>query len=175
MRSPVTLLIFLCLLVYVGTGRPHAEVDCIAAPYTAWSIIRHGSFDLRHYQELKPYLGTQVIELQNGAWVSMRPPGSAIFAIPFVLPLAIFREYPPPPNTHAPIGKTYPAAVSVVGAAVFFFLTCRRLAPKAAWPATLLLALGTCLCSVASQGALLDARSCYLLAVLRSLLSYSGI
>ena len=37
------------------------------------------------------------------------------------------------------------------GTVVVFFFLCRRLAPTAAWPATVLLALGTSLWSVASQ------------------------
>jgi hypothetical protein len=43
------------------------------------------------------------------------------------------------------------AAISVAAAAAVFFLLCRSLAPAAAWPATILFALGSCLWSVASQ------------------------
>src|SRR5262245_27881305 len=73
-----------CLLVYHSNGRPHPEVDCMAAPYTAWSLVRHGSLDLRPYPNLAKYVGFHVRELPDGRWLSIRPPGDALAAVPFV-------------------------------------------------------------------------------------------
>jgi hypothetical protein len=152
MKHPAVRVFLLCLVVFLANGRPHPEVDCVAAPYTAWSLVRHGSYDLRGYGELERHVGAGGIIREGlaGAWVSMRPPGSALAAVPFVAPFAAFREQPLRDRDMHHLGKLV-AAVSVAAAAVFFFLTCRRLAPAAAWPATVLFALGTCLNSVASQ------------------------
>ena len=141
---------FLCLVVFLVNGRAHPEIDCVAAPYMAWSFVRHGSFDLQHYPELERYVGGQIRARPDGRWVSIRPPGSALAAVPFVAPFAILREPPLRASAMHQLGKLA-AAVSVALAAVFFFWICRRLAPAAAWPATVLFALGTCLYSVASQ------------------------
>lgn len=149
-RWAVALVVLGSLFAYIGDARPHPEVDCAAAPYMAWSIVRHGSLDLRHYPDMKPYHGNVVRVMPDGSWLSMRSPGSALAAVPFVLPLAIVRDAPPGAQTMHQIGKLA-AAASVAFAAGLFFVVCRRLAPMAAWPATVLFALGTCLCSVASQ------------------------
>src|SRR5581483_5666699 len=66
-----------CLLVYHVNGRPHAGGDTIAAPYTAWSLLRHGSLDLHRYSDLKPFVGVSVYEVPDGQWISIRPPGVA--------------------------------------------------------------------------------------------------
>src|SRR5262245_31865511 len=149
-QAAVAVIVLGSLFAYVGDARPHPEVDCAAAPYMAWSIVRHGTLDLRHYPDMKPYLGNVVRVMPDGSWLSMRSPGSAVTAIPFVLPLALTRAAPPIAQTMHQIGKLS-AAMSVAWAAGLFFVVCRRLAPSSAWPATILLALGTCLCSVASQ------------------------
>jgi hypothetical protein len=139
-----------CLVVYHANGRPQPEVDCITGPYVAWSLLRHGSLDLRGCPDLERYVGTEVRELPDGRWVSARPPGSALAALPFVAPFTLGRSTPLSLVNMVHLGKLT-AAVSVAGAAAFFFLICRRLAPGAAWPATILFGLGTCLWSVASQ------------------------
>src|SRR5258708_40269766 len=130
--------------VCVGDARPHPEVDCSAAPYMAWSIVRHGSLDLRYYPDMKQYLGNVVRPMPDGSWLSMRSPGSALAAVPFVLPLALFRESPPSAQSMHQLGKLS-AAVSIAWAAALFFVVCLRLSPPAPWPATGVLALGTCL------------------------------
>jgi hypothetical protein len=146
-----SLAIFLgCLVLYHLNGRPHAGFDTFAAPYTAWSLVRHGSLDLRPYEELRLCLGTHVKELPDGRWVSIRGPGSALVAVPVVAPLAMIHERPPSATTMHHLGKLA-AAGCVAAAAVLFFGLCRRLAPSAAWPPTVLFALGTGLASVASQ------------------------
>lgn len=142
----------LCLAIFLVNGRPHPEVDTVAAPYVAWSLVRHGSFDLRAYPNLQPYLyrGGPIRVRADGAWVSMRPPGSALAAVPFVAGFAIAHDQPLRDVNMQQLGKLA-GAVSVAAAAALFFVVCGRMAPSAAWPATLLFALGTCLYSVASQ------------------------
>jgi hypothetical protein len=147
---PVAAVVLGSLFIYHINGKPHPEMDTVAAPYTAWAIARHGSLDLRGYEDMRRYVPSFVRELPNGAWISMRPPGSAFAAVPVMLPFALAREQPLPMMAMDTLGKLA-AALSVAGAAGFFFVVCRRLAPDAAWPATTLFALGTCLCSVASQ------------------------
>jgi len=151
MRSAVSVF-FLCLVAFLMNGRPHPEVDCVAAPYTAWSLVRAGSYDLQSYSELDRYVSVvgPIIARPDGSRFSMRPPGSALLAVPFVAPFALFCEQPLRDRDMHQLGKLS-AAFSVAGAAAFFFLTCQSLAPSAAWPATMLFALGTCLYSVASQ------------------------
>jgi hypothetical protein len=131
-------------------GRPHAEVDCVAAPYTAWSIVRYGSLDLSRYQELRPLVRSQIRELPDGTWLSIRPPGTALAALPFLAPLALTRDSPPGTETMLCLGKVI-AAIYVAGATVVFMLLCWRVAPGAVRPATLLFAFGSCLWSVGSQ------------------------
>lgn len=150
MRRSMASVFLLCLVVFFVNGRPHPEVDCVAAPYMAWSLVRHASYDLQDYSELERYVGGPIRVRPDGSWVSMRPPGSALAAVPFVAPFAMFSEQPLREGVMHHLGKLT-AAVSVAGAAVFFFVVCRRLAPAGAWPATVLFALGTCLWSVASQ------------------------
>ena len=149
-KKSAAIVFLLFLAVFLLNGRPLPEVDCVAAPYMAWSLVRHGSYDLRHYPELERYVGGPIRARPDGSWVSMRPPGSALAAVPFVAPFALFRDQPLRTLNMHHLGKLA-AAMAVAGAAVFFFLICRRLAPAAAWPATVLFAMGTCLYSVASQ------------------------
>jgi hypothetical protein len=139
-----------CLLIYHANGRPHPEVDCVTPPYVAWALLRHGSFDLSRFPDLAPYLGSEVHELPDGRWVSLRPVGAALLAMPVVAPAALVLDRPPAAIWMLHLGKLV-AAAAVAAAALLFFLVCRRLAPAAAWPATVLLALGSCLWSVASQ------------------------
>jgi hypothetical protein len=139
----------LCLAVYHLNGRAHAEVDCVAAPYVAWSLVRHASLDLTPCEELEPYRGTELHETADGRWVSYRPIGSALAAVPFVAPFAV-RGTPPSAGTMLQLGKLT-AAVWVAASAVLFFLLCRRLVPRAALLATVLYAFGTSMWSVASQ------------------------
>jgi hypothetical protein len=134
----------------LANGRPHAEVDCVAASYTAWSVARAGSFDVGGYPELRPFDHYHVRPVAGNQWVSIRPPGNVFTALPIAVPLARVCAQPPNQLGMLQLGKAVGAA-SVAGAACLFFLVCRRLAPAAAWPATILFAFGTCLFSVASQ------------------------
>jgi hypothetical protein len=133
-----------------ANGRPHAEVDCVAASYTAWSVARAGSFDVGRYPELRPFDQYHVRAVAGNRWVSIRPPGNVLTALPIAVPFALVHAQPPGPLGMLQLGKAVGAAC-VAGAACLFFLVCRRLTPIAAWPATILFAFGTCLFSVASQ------------------------
>jgi hypothetical protein len=139
-----------CWTVYHVNGRPQPEVDCVAATYSAWSLVRGHGLDISLYPALDNYRGGEIRPAANGTWVSYRPPGSALAAIPFVAPLALFCERPPSATVMLHLGKLTAASFAAATVVVFFFLCC-RLAPLAAWPATVLLALGTSLWSVASQ------------------------
>jgi hypothetical protein len=144
----IAVFIFLgCLLVYHANGRNHSGVDTMPATYTAWSLLRHGSLDVGGYPELPHRF---LLELPDGRWVSIRSPGAALMAVPFAAPLAIFREQPLSAVNMNHLGKLVSAIWLAAGVALFFLL-CRRLVPEGAWPATVLLGLGTCLWSVASQ------------------------
>ena len=140
----------LCLLVFLVNGRPHPEVDCVAAPYVAWSIVTGGSYELQVYEDIKQYYGGPILKREDGAVVSMRPPGSAIAAIPIILPFALTMERPFGAHDMHHIGKLV-AVICVAISTVFLFLIIKCLAPSAAWPTTILFAFGTCLWSVASQ------------------------
>jgi hypothetical protein len=140
----------LFLLVFLANGRALPEIDCVAAPYMAWSMVRSGTWDLHDYPELSRLLGGAVRERSDGGWYSIRPPGSAIAAIPFIAPVALTKPQPPSEEDMYQIGKLA-AATCVSAAAMFLLLVLERLAPKAAWPATILFAFGTPLYSTASQ------------------------
>jgi hypothetical protein len=141
----------LALTVYLVNNRVLAEIDCVAAPYTAWSMIRHGSIDVSRYAELARFVENRALWVTaDGQWVSIRPLGSALAALPFVAPLAVARPQPLSFEGMLYLGKIV-AAVSVALAAALFFGLCERAAPDAAVPATLLFAFGSCLWTVASQ------------------------
>src|SRR5438105_11472181 len=94
--------------------------------------------------------GFPVRALPTGMWISQRPPGDALAAVPVVAPLALFSERSPESSVMMMLGKVA-AALAVAGASVLFFHVCRQVAPGGCWPATVLFAFGTCLWSVASQ------------------------
>jgi hypothetical protein len=134
------------LLLYQVNGRPHAGCDTFAAPYTAWALVRHGSWDVRAYPELEAFKDSHVHALPDGRWMTTRP-GTALSCVPVVAPFALFREQPLSPTTMHHLGKVA-AGLHVAGAVVLFFLLCRRLAPAAVGPATALLAFGTSMYSI---------------------------
>src|SRR5262249_43656162 len=84
MKNPLVGLSLLLLGIYHANGRPHPEVDCVPAPYAAWSLVRHGSLDLRPYASLQPYQGSCIRETADGSLVSRYPLGSTIAMVPFV-------------------------------------------------------------------------------------------
>ena len=115
------------LMVYLANGRPHPEVDCVAAPYTAWSLVRHGSLSLCRYPELHRYAPAVLVWLPSGVLVSERPPGSALAALPFVAPLALLREEPLPPAAMLQLGKLVAANITPFsGSAAEFARQVRR-------------------------------------------------
>jgi hypothetical protein len=163
-----------CLVIYHANGRNHTGVDTAQATYSAWSLVRNGSEDLSSYSDMHRFLGHAVRELADGRWVSMRPLGCALAAVPFVAPIAAFRERPLSATNMSHLGKLT-SATCLAAAAALFFLICRRLAPEAAWPATILFALGTCLWSVASQALWMHGPATFwLCAALYFLLPFEG-
>ena len=150
MRGRLIALFLVVLAAAFANGRPHAEVDCVAAPYTAWSLVRDGTFDVGRYPELNPGDQYHIRPVRGDLRVSIRPPGNALAAVPFVAPFALTRERPLSSLAMLQLGKGVGAAC-VAAAACLFFVVCLRLAPAGAWPATVLFAFGTCLFSVASQ------------------------
>jgi hypothetical protein len=139
----------LFLLVFLANGRALPEIDCVAAPYMALSLVRSGTWNLHDYLELRRLLGGPVRERPDGGWYSIRPPGSAMAAIPFVGAVALTQRAPSEEDMYR-LGK-FAAAACVAAAAMLLLLVLKRLAPKAAWPATILFAFGTPLYSTASQ------------------------
>jgi hypothetical protein len=142
-------------VAYHLNGGPIVQIDCIPAPYVAWSILRHGDFDLSRYPDaLGKYRvvggGSLIRELPDGRWLSRYPPGSAVAALPVLVPFALFHEEPPAPKWMRRLGKLA-AALYTAGAVALFGRMVSRLAPSAALPATALLAFGTCLWTVAAQ------------------------
>src|ERR1043166_4196291 len=150
MGRSVLIILLGFVAVYHLNGRPHGEVDCVAAPFEACALIRHGSLDLRPYPELSGLGGVHVRELSDGSWVSARSPGASFTALPFVAPFALFGDPPFGANGMLMLGKGV-ASLCIAASAALIFVICRRVAPGAAWPTTILFGLGTCLCSVASQ------------------------
>ena len=149
---------FACLVVYQIElrGTMH-HFGGFAAPYAAWSFVRTGGFNLRDYQYLQRYVGSEVVELSERTWVSRDPPGSALAALPLVAPLAAFREQPLQSHSNMRrIGK-FVAAIYSALSVVLFYWVCSVIAPAGATLATVLFALGTNLWSVASQGLLMHA------------------
>jgi hypothetical protein len=145
------MVVFFCaLILYYINLPPHVEVDCIPAPYAAWSLVRTGSFDLSIYSKLDSLRNGAVIGNNSGQWLSKYPPGSTLIALPIVLPIAIFREEPLRSDYMRRVGKLT-AAVSVAAALTLFYLLCLELVPVGAKLATILLGAGTCIWPVASQ------------------------
>jgi hypothetical protein len=170
MRTNVAIFVSL-LSIYLANGRAHPEVDCLAAPYEAWSLAKRGSFDLRDYPRFGFLLGYHVLECPDGTWASRRPPGTALTALPVIAPLALLCDSPPRETSMDQLGKVA-AAMMVAAAGVFFFLVCRRFAPEGAWPAFVLFSLGTCLWSVASQALWMHAPATLWLCVALYLLTH---
>lgn len=150
MRKPL-MIFLLCLALYHANGKALPEVDCIAAPYTAWSIVRHGSLDLRPHEQLHPFFDSiHFLRNNQGQVVTLRSVGSAIMAVPVVAPFALFREKALSHTNMAHLGKLA-GAICAAAAVALFFCICRRIVPGASGAATVLFGLGTCVWPVASQ------------------------
>lgn len=138
-------------LVYHANMEPLVQIDCVAAPYVAWSLVKHGSADVGHYPELRNLFGNVVKRSSDGRWMSQYPPGSSLVAIPFVLPFALIRDTPLDPAGMQHLGKLVAATCSAAAVALFFSI-CLAWAPGSAILATLLFALGSELWTIGSQG-----------------------
>lgn len=143
-----------CWLVYLSNLRTLTQIDCLPPPYAAWSVVRHGSFDLRHWKddrELPRQVGRSIVVLPDGRWVLKFPPGSTLAVLPVVAPIAAFRETPLTPGKMRSLGK-FTAMTYAAGAAAMMVLILSRLAPSASWAGVVLFAAGTGMWPVASQG-----------------------
>ena len=118
----------LLFVIYQANLRSLYQVDCIPAPYTAWSLARHASFELPQHDDLRRHVGGVVMERENGAWISKYPPGGSLIALPFVAPFAWISPEPLRPGAMRRLGK-WAAASCTAGAVVLFFFTCLALAP----------------------------------------------
>lgn len=140
------------LALYSINGRSIAEVDCDVAPYAAWNLVRHGSFDVSSYPVTRSLEGGATVRTLSGLLMSKYPPGSTLAAIPFVAPLASFQAEPLSKRSRMRrLGKLV-ASIYVAASIALLWAIIRRLAPSAAVPATLLAGAGTMLWSTASQG-----------------------
>ncbi len=143
-------LVFLAALAcYLADGRPHGGVDTVAAPYTAWALVRHGSWDVQRYPNLRQFQPDHIVPQPDGRAMTTRP-GAALAAVPVVLPFALWREEPLAPVNMDHLGKLA-AVLHVAGAATLFYLLLLRLLPAQALLTTALFALGTSLYSSAAM------------------------
>lgn len=152
LRSPCLWIFLGCLTIYSVNGRSIAEIDCDVAPYAAWSLVRHGSFDVSAYAVTRDLPGGVVVRTRDGSLVSKYPPGSTLAAVPFVAPLAMVQNEPLSKRSRMRRLGKHIASIYVAASVVLIYLLCSRLAPSAALPSTLFAAFGTMLWSTASQG-----------------------
>lgn len=150
-RRRVALVIFgVVFTLYLLNFRTLDEVDCVPAPYVAWSIVHDGSFALGAYRDLDRLRGSVVVPTPAGQWVSKYPMGSSVATVPVVIPFALVLERPPGPKAMRWIGKLA-AALYAAGSVALVWSTAKRVAPRGALPAALVLAFGTPMLGVASQ------------------------
>lgn len=152
MRNPALWVFIGCLTLYSINGRSIAEVDCDVAPYAAWSLTRHGTFDVSSYAVTKALEGGAALRTRNGSLVSKYPPGSTLAAIPFIAPLASFQPEPLSKRSRMRRLGKHIASIYVAASIALLYVMIRRMAPSAAIPATILAGAGTLLWSTASQG-----------------------
>ncbi len=139
------------VLFHINGGTSHVGVDTLAAPYTAWALLRTGSLDVSDYADLEPWLDMILFEDgPEGERITTRPLGTTLVMDPFVAPFDDFQEEPLSFRKMGQLGKLA-SSLCIAGAVIFFFLLCRRFIPQATWLATILFAFGNCLWSVASQ------------------------
>jgi hypothetical protein len=84
------------LLLYHLNGRTIGEVDSLVAPYAAFALVAHGSFDVSRYDDALAGRADGVTHLlADGRRVSKYAPGSTIAALPILGPLALVWGDPP--------------------------------------------------------------------------------
>ena len=149
-RAPVWIFVGFMLLYQIN-GRHLGEVDCVPAPYVAWSLVHAGTLDLRAFPALRERAPSAVRTLDDGSLLSKYPLGSSLAAVPFLLPYVVTGI--PPDASHSAMARfgKWVAASYVAGIAVLVYLLCQRLAPAAAAPAVVFIGAGTPLWSTASQ------------------------
>ena len=168
-RQALVLLLAFLLFYYVHP-QPIIQVDVIAAPYVAWSLIRHANFDTSTYADVQSHVHAVLMyTMPDGARISLFPPGSAIAATPIIAPFAVFRETPFSFKGMMDLGKLV-AALYAAGSVAFFYLLALRIAPRGALLATILLGAGTVLYSTAAQALWMHAPATFFLTLAMYLL-----
>lgn len=137
------------MVLFQSNFRPIVEIDSIAAPYAAFAVALRGSVDLSDVRYLDRF-ERALVERPDGGRVSRYPPGSTFAAVPFAAPFAWIYGEELRPSRMRRLGK-WVATFACAAAVVAFAFLCASIAPGATAPATLLLAAGTTIWSVASQ------------------------
>jgi len=138
----------ICLAVYHSNGLVLEEVDAIPTAYVAWSVLRHGDLTLARYPEILRF--QQVVLPRADHRVSRYPPGAGLAALPFLLPTALVGGPTPTYEQMRWRGKWMGSTFTAATVALFFWLA-SQVAPRGAFPATVVLGLGTTLASTAAQ------------------------
>ena len=149
-----TLVFFACLGLYQTNFDVIKQRGDLVAPYTAWLLVRTGGFTIEDLPgDLARATSGGLRRRPDGALIGSEPPGAALSALPLMGSLALFRERAMRPSTIRRLGH-FLAALYTTMAVILFYLACRRLTPKVALAAALLLGLGTGIWPMASQGLL---------------------
>jgi hypothetical protein len=138
-----------CFVLFHANGRPIVQIDTIPAPWAAFELVLEGSVDLSRVRYLDRF-ERALVHRPDGGRVSRYPPGSTFIAAPFAAPFAWVTGEPLRPSRMRRFGKLV-AAACCAAAIALFAATCRAVAPGAVVPATVVLAAGTTVWSVASQ------------------------
>ena len=93
------IILLACTVLYWANWKPLSQVDTTAAPYAAWSLVSRGNLELQDYPYLDDLVGGAIFEIADGRRISKYPPGSTLFAVPFVLPFVL------PYHPHSKCGK----------------------------------------------------------------------
>ncbi len=169
--SRQALVVFIAFLAfYYLHPQPILQVDVIAAPYVAWSLVCHANFDTSTYADVQSHVHAILMyTMPDGARISLFPPGSAIAATPVIAPFALFRETPFSFKAMMDLGKLT-AALYAAATVALFYLLALRIAPRGALLATILLGAGTVLYSTAAQALWMHAPATFFLTLAMLLL-----
>ncbi|MGN6370581.1 MAG: hypothetical protein ACTHN5_20200 [Phycisphaerae bacterium] len=163
-------LFFAFLAFYYVHPQPIIQVDVIAAPYVAWSLVRHLNFDTAAYADVQSHVHAVLMyTMADGARISLFPPGSAIAAVPVVAPVAMLRAAPLGFKGMMDLGKLA-AALYAAGSVGVTYLLALRVAPRGALLAAILLGAGSVLYSTGAQALWMHAPAAFFLTLAMYLL-----
>lgn len=138
------------MTLYFVNGRVLDQIDCVPAPYQAWSIAQRGTLNLWDYAELAHLINPTIFEAGPTTWYYTKAPGTLLTSVPLIAPLAWMNDHPLPTRDMAHVGKVI-AAFHVAASVLIFSWIARRVAPRGAQLATILFAFGTSAWSTGSQ------------------------